>query len=99
LSDPVAATNLAGTVASLRNAGVSVFTYPLAVNLVSPRIEPGGKFEFTVAGPPGVYDIFGSANLQTWSELGVVTNQLGSAIFTDAESSLAPQKFYRAGQP
>ena len=94
LSEPLAATGMASVVDSLRNQGVSVFTYPLAVSLVSPRRTVTGAFEFTLAGPPGNYAIPGSTNLTAWSAFATVTNQLGSAVFTDAISS--PQKFYRA---
>jgi hypothetical protein len=96
LSEPLAATNLAGTVASLRNQGVSVFTYPLAISLASPRRTLAGAFEFTLNGPPGVYAVLGSADLSGWSETGALTNKFGGAIFTDIASPLSPQKFYRA---
>src|SRR6185295_2152676 len=66
LSETLAATNLAGTVATLQNQGVNVFTYPLAVQLVRPRpLE--GAFQFGITGPPGVYSVLGSTNLTTWS--------------------------------
>jgi hypothetical protein len=95
LSEPMAATTLAELVASLRTQGVSVFTYPLAIQLISPQ-QTGGAFQFEIAGPPGIYTIFGSTDLVVWSELGSVTNQLGSARFNDALAALARQKFYRA---
>jgi len=97
LSEPFAAKNLAGTVTSLRNQGVSVFTYPLAVSLISPRLA-AEAFEFTLTGPPGIYTVLGSADLATWSELGTATNLLGSTVFADATAGLSAQKFYRARQ-
>lgn len=96
LSEPLAATSLAGTVAVLRNRGVSVFTYPLAVNLVSPRRTAGEAFEFGLTGPPGLYAILSSTDLAAWSALDTATNTVGSATFTDDEASLSPRKFYRA---
>src|SRR4029077_13157667 len=69
LSDPLAAGNLAVTVATLRNQGVSVFTYPLAVQLVRP-LALVGAFKFGVTGPPGVYTILGSAALAAWNLVG-----------------------------
>ncbi len=95
LSEPLAATNLAGTVASLQNQGVSVFTYPLEIQLVRPRTLIGA-FQFGITGPPGVYAVLGSVDLAVWSALGVVTNCLGSINFTDVTANLSPQKFYRA---
>ena len=95
LSEPLAATNLAADVASLRNQGVSVFTYPLAVQLVRLR-QPIGAFQFAITGPPGVYTVLGSTDLATWSAVGVATNPLGSVVFTDVTAHLSPQKFYRA---
>ncbi len=95
LSEPLAATNLAGVVAWLRNQGVSVFTYPLAIELLRPRTLVGA-FQFGITGPPGVYAVLGSTDLAVWSALGVATNSLGSINFTDVTANLAPQKFYRA---
>jgi formylglycine-generating enzyme required for sulfatase activity len=96
LSEPLAATNLAGTVVFLRNQGISVFTYPLAVHLVLPHQTVTGAFEFTLTGPPGSYAVQSSTNLADWTALGTATNTLGSMIFTDGQASVSPQKFYRA---
>ena len=95
LPEPLAATNLADTVTSLRSQGISVFTYPLEIQLISPRRNEAGAFEFTLIGPPGVYSVLGSTDLFAWNELGKATNQLGTVIFTDVEANLSPQKFYR----
>ena len=99
LSEPLAgSTNLAvnfGTVASLRDQGIDVFTYPLAVQLVRPRTL-AGAFQFGITGPPGVYAVLESTNLAAWSTLGIVTNDLGSISFTDVTAPFSPQKFYRA---
>src|SRR5262249_7662784 len=59
LSDSLAATNLVDTVAALRSQGVSVFTYPLSVQLIRLR-QSLGAFQFAITGPPGVYAIVGS---------------------------------------
>jgi hypothetical protein len=98
LSEPLAATNLAETVASLESLGVSVFTYPLAVQLLSPQQAAGGAFEFTLTGPPGVYTILTSPDLVAWSESGTATNTLGSAVFTDLATPTSPRKFYRTAR-
>jgi formylglycine-generating enzyme required for sulfatase activity len=95
LSETLAATNLAATVASLWNQGVSVFTYPLAIQLVRPRTSVGA-FQFGITGPPGLYAVLGSGDLAVWNALGVATNSLGSINFTDVTANLSPQKFYRA---
>jgi formylglycine-generating enzyme required for sulfatase activity len=94
LSEPLAATNLAVTVASLQNQGVSVFTYPLVAQLVRPLMLVGA-FKFGITGPPGVYTVLGSTNLATWSAVGVATNPLGSVNFHDVTTNVSPQKFYR----
>jgi len=96
LSEPLAATNLAGTVATLRSQGVSVFTYPLAVRMDTPHLTASEAFEFTLNGPPGIYTIFGSADLTAWNELGRTTNILGRVVFTDSTANLSARKFYRA---
>jgi len=96
LSESLAGTNLAATVDALREREVSVFTYPLTVQLILPRVTEGGEFEFTLTGPPGAYRILDSVDLTTWNKLGITTNTLGSAIFTDETAPLSAQKFYRA---
>jgi formylglycine-generating enzyme required for sulfatase activity len=99
LSEPLAAsTNLSvnlTTIASLQNQGISVFTYPLAVQLVRLR-QFVGRFQFGITGPPGVYAVLGSTNLAFWSVLSDVTNQLGSINFNDVTVNSSRQKFYRA---
>ena len=65
-----------------------VFTYPLALSLVSPRRTLARALELTLTGPPGIYAVLGSPDLAIWSELGLATNQLGSAVFADATASL-----------
>jgi hypothetical protein len=96
LSEPLAATRLADQVASLRGEGVSVYVYPVAVSLVSGQRTIAGAFEFTLTGPPGAYTIMGSANLAAWSELGTLTNEIGTAVFTDLTVTNSLQNFYRA---
>ncbi len=87
-------TNLAGDIAFLQGEGVSVFIYPLGVQLVG--IRPlVGAIQFGIIGPPGVYTVFSSTNLTNWSPLGVTTNKLGAINFTDVTSHFSPQKFYR----
>ena len=95
LPETLAATNLAGDVAFLKNQGVSVFTYPLVAQLVRP-LALIGAFKFAITGPPGVYSVLGSTNLTTWSVVGVATNPLGSVNFHDVTANASPQKFYRA---
>ncbi|MDD5141584.1 MAG: hypothetical protein PHY43_15145 [Verrucomicrobiales bacterium] len=94
LSEPLAATNLANTITSLKDQGVNVFTYPLAAQLVRPLMLIGA-FKFGITGPPGVYTVLGSTNLSTWSAVGVATNPLGSVNFHDVTAQFSPQKFYR----
>src|SRR5207249_3431770 len=88
LPETLAATNLAGDVASLQSQGVSVFTYPLTVQLIRLR-QPIGAFQFAIAGPPGVYTVLVSTDLAGWSALGVVSNSLGAIVFTDATAHLS----------
>jgi formylglycine-generating enzyme required for sulfatase activity len=95
LSEPLATTGLAADVAVLQSQGVSVFTYPLAIQLLRPR-PLSGAFQFGITGPPGVYAVLGSTDLVTWSEVGIASNILGSISFTDVTSHLSQQKFYRA---
>ena len=95
LSEPMAAGNLAAIVATLRDQGVNVFDYPLALQLVRPQ-QLTGAFHFGITGPPGVYTILQSTNLTSWSVLGAATNTLGSNSFFDLTAPLSSQKFFRA---
>jgi formylglycine-generating enzyme required for sulfatase activity len=95
LSQPLAATSLAGTVATLRAQSVQVFTYPLTIRLTQAQ-QPLGAFRFWLSGPPGVYSVLCSTNLASWSTLALTDNPLGSVFFTDTSAPLFPQRFYRA---
>jgi hypothetical protein len=96
LPEPLAATNLAITIGFLRDEGVQVFTYPLTIQMISPRKVQDGGFELAVIGPPGTYSILASPDLSVWIDLGTVTNQLGNARFNDQTASASSRKFYRA---
>ncbi len=95
VSEPLAASGLFNAVASLRNQGVSVLTYPLDVGLVRPRMLVGA-FRFGITGPPGVYGVYSSSDLATWNFLRTANNPLGSVSYVDAVGDLAQQRFYRA---
>ena len=95
LPEPLAATSLAADVAFLEGQGVSVFTYPLTVQLVHPRpLE--GALQFGITGPPGIYTILQSGDLDSWAVLGATANPLGGINFTTVRSNAIPQRFYRA---
>jgi formylglycine-generating enzyme required for sulfatase activity len=98
LPEPLADTILVDTVASLRSQGVSVFTYPLTVELISPQQAADGAFEFLVTGPPGIYMVQSSDDLAIWNELGAATNSTGTAQFRDTTPSRPARRFYRALQ-
>lgn len=96
LSAPLAASTLATTVSNLLNLGIQVFTYPLNARLTFPREQPIGAFRFGITGPPGVYMIYSSTNLQDWDPMNLVSNPHGGIFFTDSLVHLSPHKFYRA---
>ncbi|HZI32294.1 MAG TPA: SUMF1/EgtB/PvdO family nonheme iron enzyme, partial [Candidatus Binatia bacterium] len=95
LPETFAATNLAGVVTSLQNQGIPVFAYPLTVQL-SKLQPPLGVFRFGITGPPGIYTVSASTNLESWSALGAVNNTVGGVFFTDGTAQFSAQKFYRA---
>lgn len=98
LSEPAATgQSLSNLVASLRGGGIAVYTYPLDVRLDSPHSVASGSFELTLVGPPEIYTVLESTNLTNWNEAGAVTNELGSAVFTDNNPTAA--KFFRARAP
>lgn len=98
LSEPSATGLLSNTVTSLKNDGISVFTYPVEPRLVRP-LELIGAFKFALTGPPGTYSILRSSNLIAWEAVRAVNNPLGSINFQEPTAGLAPQEFYRAVQP
>jgi hypothetical protein len=93
---PLAGTDLLIMVGSLRTQGVSIYTYPLAVNLVTPQRRPAGAFGLPLTGPPEVYTILSSTDLAAWNQLGTLTNTLGAAVFTNVGATKSSQKVYRA---
>jgi hypothetical protein len=96
LPEPLAASGLAGAVTFLKTQGAAVYTYPLAVSLVSPQRTLAGAFGFTLVGPPAAYTILGSTDLGAWDQLGTLTNMLGAAVFTDTGETNWSPRFYRA---
>lgn len=89
------ASHVPGTVATLQNQGIPVFTYPSTVRLTLPQEQPVGAFRFGITGPPGVYAVYASSNLTDWAALNFVNNPLGSVLFLDPVANLSPRKFYR----
>jgi internalin A len=95
LAEPLATGALASLVSTLRDEGVSVFTYPTEISLVGRESGQTGQFEITLSGPPGRYSVLVSTNLSEWRELGEATNTVGSIVFTDSEGPVFFQKFFR----
>lgn len=93
LSDTLATNGMATVVDSYRKQGIGVYTYPLAVQLLSP-IESHGTFDIGISGPPGIYSVLDSTNLITWDTVGIATNTFGSANLNAA--SLSVPTFFRA---
>lgn len=89
------ATKLAQDVAFLESEGVSVFTYPLEIRLLRPRLLTGA-FQIGITGPPGDYVVLGSTNLLDWTQVGIASNPLGTVSFVDTNAHLFPQRYYRA---
>ena len=96
LSDSLASSTLSADVTRLRGQGVSIFTYPVAIQLGSPRETSPAVFEFTISGPPGHYVIVTSTDLITWNAVGMTTNALGDASYSDEQAGSPLQRFYRA---
>ncbi len=95
LTEPLAATNLAETVALLRKQGVEVFAYALAPRLFQFR-SAHGAFQFSLTAPPGDYTILVSDDLAVWRPLRTVKNRFGISGFTEVTPPLADRRFYRA---
>jgi len=96
LSEDLAAGNLSGVVAQLRDQGVAVYTYPVTGHLSGWLRNAAGAFAFTFQGPPGTYRVMASTNLAAWTEMGSLTNRTGSVTFTNAAASGFPRLFHRA---
>jgi len=94
LSEPMAATQLAGLVASLRTQSVDVLTYPLTTKLVTPR-PVAGAIDIGLTSPPGTYIVLSSTNLANWTQTTVVSNQFGAISFVETNSPFFAQRFYQ----
>jgi formylglycine-generating enzyme required for sulfatase activity len=92
LSEDLASTGLASLVNSFTNQGISVFTYPLQVQLLRPR-SLIGAFQFGISGPPGVYSVFSSTHLPTWTLQAVSTNNFGAVNFLDVSAGTEAKLF------
>lgn len=99
LPEDLATNNLADLVVTLKNQGVTVYTYPVSARLGPGRWAAAGAFAFDLTGPPGAYAVLVSTNLVRWSPLAALTNRTGSASFTDTTAAGIRQRFYRVGQP
>ena len=95
LSEPEAAVNLFLTAAALQDLGAFVIKYPLVSRLNSARADFAAGFRFAFVGPPGIYTVFASSDLASWTALGTMTNSLGTAGFIDS-APLSERKFYIA---
>lgn len=98
LSVSLAGNNLFQTIADLQNAGVSVLTYPLSIQLALRADSPDGAFRFSLSGPPHEYILLTSADLVDWIIFGPTSVSSGSIVITDTTTHFFPQKFYRAVQ-
>ena len=58
-------------------------------------LTPQGFQMSVLSGTGLVYGIQASANMRTWTNLGVVTNVTGTALFTDPTGTNLPARFYR----
>ncbi|MHB8520677.1 MAG: leucine-rich repeat domain-containing protein [Limisphaerales bacterium] len=96
LSLPQASGGLSNLLVNLTNAGVTVYSYPELPVLSQGYRAGDGRFQFTVDGAPGVYEVLRSTNLTNWSVAGGLTNQFGRASFNDLSSTNGVQGFYRA---
>ncbi|MCX6924101.1 MAG: hypothetical protein NT154_12960, partial [Verrucomicrobia bacterium] len=63
----------------------------------NPDLLAQDGFRLTLTGEFGTaYDIFGSADWSAWTPLGTVTNDWGTAQFTDPAAATNACRFYRA---
>jgi hypothetical protein len=88
----VAVSNAVGGVVSA-NALLAVTT-PLPVEFTSIARQSNGDVDLVLSGDPGVYAIERSVMLTNWTFLAWVTNETGTASFTDT-SATNGVRFYR----
>jgi hypothetical protein len=66
--------------------------------LDTPSREPDGKFGLTLHSPAGKpCELWASTNLNQWTLVATLTNETGTASFTDPVTNLS-RRFYRARQ-
>jgi formylglycine-generating enzyme required for sulfatase activity len=94
LSEPLATTFIE-EITTLRNRGVTVFTYDLSVELLDP-LPLAGAFRFGISGPPGIYSVFRSTDFSDWTFVNTASNLLGKISFVDITSNATITAFYRA---
>ena len=91
---------------AINEAGIAfgadrMFTTAGPPNLTSPRILPGGNFEFRFTGLQGaIYKVLSSTNLMDWVELGSATD-LGGGLFAyqDGAATNSVSRFYQVTVP
>jgi hypothetical protein len=94
LPDAVARGAIADTIEALRDAGVTVITYPLAVSLSQPQ-SSGTNFAFQLTGPPGTYAVLASRDLAGWATIDTLTKAAGAMDFSFGLSGTT-NRFFRA---
>jgi hypothetical protein len=67
----------------------------MPIGIGAQRDSPSGPSQFSVVGPPGLYDVLWSPDLMTWSNLTTITNIIYSAPFSDAEQANPTRRCYR----
>ena len=96
LPEVLATNQLSGLVADLTNRGVTVLAYPIPHRLTDFTRTPNGRFEFTLKGMPGTYDVLRSTDLVSWDTDGRVTNLAVAVRYSTAMPNQPASAYYRA---
>jgi uncharacterized repeat protein (TIGR03803 family) len=77
----------------------TVFSLDLTLRFNGAVLANDGSVDVTLIGETGRRcEIYGSTNLSAWELLATLTNQTGTVLYTDAQATNLPARFYRAVQ-
>jgi Leucine Rich repeats (2 copies) len=79
----------------LQATGVTVHPYSVEATLTAGSLITSESFTFTLFGPPGAYQVQVASDFSTWTNLGFITNALGSAEFNDLTAGQRSHSFYQ----
>jgi uncharacterized repeat protein (TIGR03803 family) len=77
----------------------TLFALNFAPRFTSVQPAGDGSLALTLGGVAGqLFELYSSTNLSTWDFVAALTNETGTLIYTDAQTTNSPKRFYKAIQ-